>query len=337
MILGGWSRRLIAAFISVTILLTTVAGAVLPASADISPSPVQGIQISPVLINLNGDKGQSYKLTLHVTNVTAGPLVLTSAVNDFKAENETGNPKIILNNSQPVGTYSLRNWISPVPPFTLQAHQTQIVNFSVNIPPNGESGGHYGVIRFSGTPPAQSGQSVALNASVGVLILTRVAGHIVEKLSLAQLFTEQNGHQTGVIQNGALTIVTRIQNVGNVHVEPVGDITVKNTWGKTVATYPFGSVDKNVLPASIRRYDQNFAKAALFGHYSVNLTAAYGTSGGVLTGSITFWVIPYKLIILFIVILVMVLFIGRRLLKGYNQRVIRRHANDGPRPPHKNT
>ena len=220
--------------------------------------------------------------------MTAGPLVLTSSINDFKAKDESGTPQVITNNSEPGSTYSLRDWISPIPTFTLQPQQSQTISFLVNIPPNAEAGGHYGVIRFSGVPPSREGQQVSLNASVGVLILARVAGNITEQLTLKQFFTEQNGRQTGIIANGPVTMVARIQNIGNVHVEPVGNITVKNTWGKTVASYPFGSETKNVLPGSIRRYPQNFDKSWLaFGHYTANLNAAYGTTGGVLLASTT--------------------------------------------------
>ena len=323
-------KRIIFGFATILVLVAGLASAT-PVANAASPAPVQGIQVSPVLINLNAEKGQSYKLTLKVTNVTAGSLVLTSVINDFKAQGETGIPEVIVNNSQPEGAYSLRDWISPIAPLTLQSQQSQTVNFFVNIPLNGEAGGHYGVIRFSGVPPSQTGQHVALNASVGVLVLARVAGNITEQLAMEQLFTEQNGHQTGLVANGPITIVARVRNIGNVHVEPIGNMTVKNTWGKTAATYPFGSPTENILPASIRRYSQNFAKPALFGHYTVDLNAAYGTTGGVLIGSTTFWVVPYKLIILLLVILIVLVLLGRRSLKRYNARVISRHAR-GPSP-----
>lgn len=333
MIFGGMARRGLAPIaVSVVILLTSMAGATPRASAATPTSPVQGIEVSPVVINLNANKGQSYQLPLKVTNVTAGPLVLTSIINDFKAKNETGTPEVILNNNQPAGTYSLRDWITPIPAFTLQAHQSQTVHFTVTIPPNGEAGGHYGVIRFSGIPPAKTSNSVALNISVGVLILARIAGNITEQLDLAQFFTEQNGHPAGIVENGPLTIVTRIQNTGNVHVEPVGNLTIKDTWGKTVATYPFGSINSNVLPASIRRYTQDFNKTALFGHYTVDLDAAYGTTGGVLIGSTTFWVIPYKLILLLLVGLIILILIVRRLLKHYIARAVNRRLADASSP-----
>jgi hypothetical protein len=310
----------------IVLLLAGITAGTAPAADAASPSPVQGIQVSPVLINLNAEKGQSYKLTLTVTNVTAGPLVLTSAINDFKAKNETGIPEVIVNNNQPSGTYSLHDWISPIPPFTLQSQQAQTIHFVVNVPPDGEAGGHYGVIRFSGVPPSQTGQHVALNASVGVLILGRVAGNITEQLALKQFFSEKNGHQASLMANGPVTLVARIQNIGNVHVEPIGNMTVKNTWGKTVATYPFGSQAENILPASIRRYSQNFGKPAPFGHYTVNLNAAYGTTGGVLIGSTSFWVISYKLLLLILAVLIILVLIGRNLVKRYNARVISRHT-----------
>ena len=321
-------QRLILALVATTLLLSVSMAGIWSATsfAATSTGPAQGIQVSPVIINLNAEKGQQYKLNLTVTNVTAGTLVLTSQVNDFKAQNETGQPEVIFNNNSPAGTYSLRDWIQPIAPITLGPSQSSTVAFYVNVPADAEAGGHYGVVRFSGAPPAAQPSSVALTASVGTLILARVAGNINESLAVKQFFTEQNGHQSGIFANGPVDIATRIQNNGNVHEAPVGNITVKNTWGKTVATYGFGSPSKNVLPGSIRRYDQTFDKSRLFGRYTASLDAAYGTTGGVLLATTTFWVIPWKLILFLIIIVALIVVLTRRGMRRHDARVVRKHA-----------
>lgn len=283
----------------------------------------QGIQVSPVVIDLNGEKGQSYNLKVTVTNITAGSLLLKTSANDFTADGESGNPKVILDQDAD-SSYSLKSWVSLPASFTLKSKESRSLTIAVNIPDNAEAGGHYGVVRFSGVPPDQPDANVSLTASVGVLLLTRVAGDIQENLVVKQMFTSKNGKTAGLVANGPVTINTRVENTGNVHLKPIGTLTVKDIFGKTVGSFPFGSNTQNVLPKTTRLYTQEFDKKWMFGRYTVNLEAAYGTTGGVLQGSTSFWVIPFKLIFFVIIILALVIVGGRRLIKGHNKRVIRK-------------
>lgn len=283
----------------------------------------QGLQVSPVIVDLNSEKGGTYTLKLTVTNVTASVLDVTSGVNDFTAADESGNPKIITDTSAPETSYSLRSWVNVPSNFSLSPKQSKNISVIVNVPKNAESGGHYGVIRFTGTP-RQGGGQVSLNASVGTLLLARVAGNITEKLSVQAFYAQQKGKRTGLVSQGPVTIVSEIHNDGNVHVKPIGTLTVRDTFGKTVASYPFGGPNKNVLPGSTRKYEQEFDKKWMFGRYTAHLEAGYGTTGGVLIADTAFWVIPWKLILFLLVIITLAVFIGKRLLKRYNQRIIRK-------------
>ncbi len=289
----------------------------------------QGLQVSPVIVDLNSEKGGNYTLKLTITNVTVNPLEVTATTNDFVSADDSGNPKILTDTSAPEGTYSLRSWVGPIAPLTLQPKQSQTITVAVNVPANAESGGHYGVIRFSGVSPKGQAQ-VTLNASVGTLLLARVAGNITEKLTVKDMFTEQKGKRGGLFASGPVNIVTQVSNTGNVHVKPVGTMTIKDTFGKTVGSYPFGSNIKNVLPGGTRRYDQTFDKKFLFGRYTAHVEAGYGTTGGVLIGDTTFWIIPIKLIAFAVIFAVLFILIFRRLLKRYNRRVVRK-ANSKPK------
>lgn len=290
----------------------------------------QGIQVSPVVIDLNGEKGKDYTLNVTVTNITAGTMDISTEVNDFVAEGESGNPKVITDENVTTG-YSLKNWVSLPPSFSLNTKESKTVAVSVDIPADAEPGGHYGVVRFSGTPPGQSASQVSLNASVGVLLLTRVDGNITESLSIEQMSIQKNGKNKGLVATGPVTVATRIKNDGNVHLKPIGTLTIKNMFGKVVGSYPFGSQTKNVLPQTTRLYTQEFDKRWMFGRYSVDLQAAYGTQGGVLLGTTTFWVIPFQLIFFILALGVLGFFLLRFILRRYNQRVIRKHQQ----PPRK--
>ncbi len=284
----------------------------------------QGMQISPVLVELNGDKGKSYKIKLNVINVTPGDLVFTSAVNDFTSKDETGAPEIILDGANPPSS-SLKSWISPIPPLRLKSKQSQTIEATINIPANAEPGGHYGIIRFSGKAPELDESGVALAASAGTLVLVRVNGQVNETLQLADFYTEQDGKQSFWFEQGPVDLVEKIKNTGNVHVKPKGQAVIKDMFGRTVASLEVNADGGNILPNGTRRFAQTLDKRWLFGKYTVSMDLAYGTTGQVLQGKLNFWIIPWKLIMLVVLVLVGIVFLLRWLLRRYNARVIARH------------
>lgn len=292
------------------------------ANAQSAANAANGLQISPAIAELNADHGNTYKIDIKVTNVTASDLVFDSAVNDFSAKDETGNPSIDVDNTNPT-TASIRSWVSVIESFTLVARETKTINVSVVIPSNAEPGGHYGVIRFSGrTPDIDSG--VGLAASTGTLVLIRVAGAVDEKLNLITFETSQNGHQSGLFEYGPIDFIARFENKGNIHVKPVGQIEIRDMFGNKVETLPLNADKGNVLPLSIRKFQSTLDRTWMFGRYTADVSVAYGTTGQAIVQSLSFWVIPYKQIVFLLLLVTTLIFIFRTLIKRYNSYIIKR-------------
>ena len=74
---------------------------------------------------------------------------------------------------------------------------------------------------------------------------------------------------------------------------------------------------------SIRRFTQTLLEKQLFGHYTAKMTLNYSSSK-VLSGSIGFWVIPWKLILLVIIGLVVIGYLLKGGLRKYNDHIIAR-------------
>lgn len=322
-------RKIVFGLIAITLLLAGVAAAHVSAQAA-NANAAQGIQISPALVELNASKGKTYNINLGVTNVTGTDLVYKTSVSDFGASGETGSPHIFIDNKLTPAS-SIITWVDTAPEFSLGSHQSRTVTAQITVPANAEPGGHYGVIRFSGTAPKLDRTGVGLSASAGVLILIRVDGLITEKADLASFYTSatQSGKETSFFENGPAYFVVRIRNVGNIHVKPVGNIEVKNMFGGVVANIPINKDKSNVLPNSIRRFDDaKVNKDWMIGRYTANLTLGYGTNGQAITGTINFWVIPYKIILVALLVLVTVIYILRRIIKVYNKRIIEKAKNE---------
>ena len=219
-------RKIVFGLIATTLLLAGVFTAHAGAQAA-NNNAAQGIQISPTLVELNASKGKTYNINLGVTNVTGTDLVYKTSVSDFGASGETGSPHIFIDKKLTPAS-SVITWVDTAPSFALDAHKSKTVTAQINVPANAEPGGHYGVLQFSGTAPTLDRTGVGLSASAGVLLLIRVDGLITEKAELASFYTSatQSGKETSFFESGPVYFVVRIQNVGNIHVKPVGNIEV---------------------------------------------------------------------------------------------------------------
>jgi hypothetical protein len=314
-------------FVALLMMAGVYCAGVSAQSTNSNANAAQGIQISPTLVELNAAKGKTYDIKLSVTNITGSDLLYNTAVDDFAAAGETGSPRIISDSKLP-STASIKTWVNEIPSFTLASQKAKVVNAQITIPSDAEPGGHYGVIRFYGNAPQLDKTGVGLSASAGVLVLIRVEGAITEKAELASFYTANNGKQTSFFENSPITFVTRVKNEGNIHIKPVGNIEVRDMFGGLVKNIPVNADKSNVLPKSIRRFDSTLKKDWMFGLYTVNLTMGYGTTGQAITNTISFWVIPYKIVLVALLLLVALIYILNRMIKVYNRRIIEKAKNE---------
>lgn len=302
-----------------------------PVGAEgIAEGSAQGIRISPTLIELNAEKGKTYNLNLNVTNVANSDMQYQSSVLDFTAANELGTPRLSDDNNLPE-TASIKTWVSVDSKFTLNTQKTKSLVARITIPTNAEPGGHYGVIRFSGTSPSLDNNSagVGLSASAGALILIKVDGDITWKSSIESFYTaDNNKKQATFFESAPINFVTRVKNQGNSHIQPFGNIEIKDMFGSVVKAISINDNKSNVLPNSIRRFDSELKQSWMFGLYTANLSLGYGTSGQALVSTITFWVIPYKVVLAVLFVVFSIIFVITRMLKAYKKSIIKRIKNE---------
>jgi hypothetical protein len=137
-----------------------------------------------------------------------------------------------------------------------------------------------------------------------------------------------HGGKTGTFfASGPLNFVERFKNSGNVHVQPIGQVNITDMFGKKLAAVNVNVPPGNILPQSIRKFSEPLDSTVignkkLFGRYTASMKVTYGTSKKVLTTSLVFWVIPYRLIITVIVVLIAAFFALRFALRRYNRYIL---------------
>ncbi|HET8709448.1 MAG TPA: hypothetical protein VFL85_04165, partial [Candidatus Saccharimonadales bacterium] len=276
-------------------------------STPSAPGSGQALEISPPAITMSGNPGQTLRAQISLRDVSQGNLLVSNQINDFVAAGEDGTPKILMGKDANDSPFSMRKWVVPLPKMLLEPRQIKTLPVIIHIPKNASPGGHYGVIRFSGTAPNVKGSGVALSASLGALMLITVKGPITEKLSLQELsvakLNKDNslGQPAKLFESAPLGFIEKIKNEGNVHEQPAGNVIIKDMFGKPVAGVNINLPPRNILPDSTRRFTQPLDKSVignkrLFGHYTATMTLKYG-KGQTLTAKTAFWVIPWKLIL----------------------------------------
>jgi hypothetical protein len=299
-----------------SILLTLIGGtalAVLPivAPAALAATAVQGFQISPPVSELNLDPGSTTHQSIQLTNLTTSTISLLIGKENFVAQGEEGETALS-NNGDPL--YSLAPWftLGETNVAILPGH-TVTVPYTLSIPINAEPGGRYGSITAQTVAPKlPNGESgAAVSQVLASLILLRVNGAAHEQLKIASFASNKSFYEYGPIN-----FLVRVQNVGNVHEKPSGQIVIKNMLGLTTAKI---NVDQQyVLPGAIRRLTGEFNRHLMFGRYTATLTLKNGVIQ-TLTATTSFTVIPYKLVIIILVILILLILFVTKTRKRFGR------------------
>jgi len=274
------------------VVATALSFAVLEAPA--LGQDASGFTISPPTVELSAKPGETITKELTVDNTGTGAQLLLTEVRNFTAAGPKGDQ--VSFSTEPTA-FSLAEWIRVSPSTAnLAVGGSQKFKISIAVPNPAPPGGHFGAIRFHPQAPATDG-NVRIDQGVNSLILLRVSGTVVEKLSVAQFaIRPQPGTGAGptavasVLKDGKGEFVLRLNNEGNVHQRPNATVKVKNVLGQEVATVA-AKDPGNTLPGSTREYLIPIDHKTFFGRYSARLEVRAGSSPTALVATTTFWVV----------------------------------------------
>lgn len=313
-------KRSIAAL---AVLLAMVLAASTVSHAQVTTGGGNGFRISPVRSEFVIEKGKSQQLTVNIENPTDANVTAEPVVNDFiSSDNETGEPRLILDDSIPPPKNSFKRLVDTQAPIQLGPREKKDITITIRVPADANPGGYYGAIRFVPSSTTGAG-NVGLTASVGTIVLVRVPGNLTERLDLVELTTAQNGKAKSFFTSGDVSVLSRIKNSGDIHLQPFGKVQVKNMFGKVVHEYEFNNTDPraNILPDSIRKFEDSVPKpkGGWLGRYTVvaNLGISQG-SGDLISSSTTFWYMPAWSLIALLILLVAIAAGGYYLYRKYS-------------------
>ncbi|MFH0804729.1 MAG: hypothetical protein V1916_00875 [Patescibacteria group bacterium] len=286
--------------------------------AALAGVPHQGraLTLTPAIMEVDLTAGQKSLATIDVTNDTTKVMKLETAVYNFTAKGDTGEPDF--NFTAPES--DLASWIAvDQGPINLKAGATQTVNVVFNTPSTAAAGGHYAAVFMKEVGAAGTG-TVKIESMLGTLFLATVKGTYVESGSVAAFGLTAN--QTS-FREGPIAFEMQFQNTGDVHLKPSGTVVIKNMFSKDVASLVINKDKGATLPKSTRTYDASSwdSVGKAFGKYTATLNMTAGTV--TITKTVTFWVwssagvtTAIVIVVAIVILLVIVVVMLRRKSSG---------------------
>ena len=310
------------------ILLAIVCGLALSGSM-----PAFAVGISPVKYdNIKLNPGESAEREMIVTNNRSATYTYYfKALNFTAGDNEDGLPSF---QDEQIG---LSQWISTdVDSITIEPGEQRKVKIIIDVPMDAEPGGHFASLFVTLNPPSEDDfeQGVGLGSNLGLLLLVHVNGDINEDSELLEFGIVEEKTKGNRLPT---TFYTRTKNSGTVHFKPRGTIDIYNMIGRKSESVPANPLGGNVLPKSVRRLEARWLKSEdhntdggffkelsnewhnfALGRYKAVLNMEWSATQEPLTGTVTFWVFPWRVLLVALIIIV-ILLSG---LKGYNKMII---------------
>lgn len=315
------------------ITLRKIFGSFLVAGLAFSIISAQALTVSPARAELTGDPGETVPATFTIINSLDSDQTYYTSVKTFEAQGETGTPNFTSSKE------GFPSWVKITDKVTLKKGERLTIPYSVEIPTNADSGGHFGAIFLSTVPPTAGDGQVSVGSEVGMLVFLKVTGNVKEQggLSAFALKTDKN-----ILTSIPVEFVYKFKNEGNDRVSPQGELVISNTFGMQTASIDVNKVRQdNVLPASTRRFEVRYGdvdapgvSAPFFdqvkfqwnhfalGMYKANLKLTFGNAG-VAESSLTYYIFPWQLLSVIIGGLIVTLLILVSLIKHYNRWLIK--------------
>lgn len=293
------------------------------------------ITISPVRAELRGDPGAVVGGDITIINDQSETKTYYASYENFEAQGDSGVPKFIGKEE------GLATWISTSEAITIAPGDSKVVPYTITIPKGATPGGYFGAVFWSTTPPASTGGSqVSIGAKVGMLVLLTVNGDIAESAGLKQLRLKGNDH---FYTARPVSFEYSFVNTGGDRVQPKGTVVVRSILGWVSGRPDANPGLGNVLPNTERTFravwDSSSADVRgsgffdqvryewhhfALGIYRAKVQVSYGSQElSTKSNAVYFVVVPWHLLVTFLVPLIFVWFGIRKATTGFKARIIR--------------
>lgn len=323
--------------------------AIAPNPQEIPPAGIN-LSVSPIFLSLVTDPGSTVSAQIKVINNSNFREYLRLGLNklEVKANAERPVPVELDPNDE------FKNWISfSNPEFILDANETKTIRVTLAAPSHAFLGYYYAILisRITERPIDSVGAVVSGSPAIPLILEVR-SPSAKKELQLLEFKTSQF-----IYEYPPTEFQIKIENTGNIHIAPFGDIFIDSPSEKEMALVHANATRSNILPGQIRtltaEWDDSFAsrkqkqvdgklvtnkegkpefetvwdfsKADRFriGKYTANLVLVYdnGQRDIPIEATVSFWILPWKIILGASIIVLLTLFALKVILSGLIRRI----------------
>ncbi len=296
---------------------------------------------SPLPINLVTEPGKTITTELKVKNGGTQKETLKIDLMKFNAYEESGKPQLL---EREAGDDFL-NWVTfSEPTFTLAPDEWKTITATFVVPSTASFGYYYAFVFSRADDGAQlETRQTALVGGTAILVLLEArVPDAKREVSVTEFSVDKKFYEFL-----PTTFSVKLKNTGSVHIAPRGNIFINQGNTKNIAILEVNSEKGNILPNSSRifdtkwndgfpvytektqdgktvldgegnpvyelKWDWNNTSKLRFGKYTANLLLIYddGHRDVPIEGEVTFWVVPWRMLIALTVIAIF-FFVGFR-------------------------
>lgn len=262
-------------------------GAIITSSFCFLASPVLALSVSPAIVDVSVDPGKTETQSLTITNDERTSQTYFVTIQKFLPKGERGQQEFL----PPSDTEGLPEWMYvDKAEVTLEPGQSTRLQVAIRVPSDARAGGHYAALFLTKRQP--TGEQVAMLPRLGILFFVHVSGQMVEKLRVVDVSLDQVGLYSGLPVGFRVTI----QNEGMTDETPKANVTIKNVFGMTSASFET-SLDR-VLPSSRRTSLIIWGDGFALGPYTATISFSGKGFDGTVERTLTFSVWPWSLLMI---------------------------------------
>ncbi|MCA9391717.1 hypothetical protein KC614_00745 [candidate division WWE3 bacterium] len=285
--------------------------------------PVGALTLLPSINDLTMEAGGSTEVMINVVNEEDADYQLSFDVNDVRFT-RSGIPQFVEDSENQDDPSSIVGWFKlPFENYDLSAGTELALDARIDVPSGTAPGGYYAAVLVRRKPvndPLNNDEFEAkIEAQGAVLVYITVKGDVKGAYAITEVQPLKKVYFSLPIE-----FVFKLQNEGNVHLQPHGLVSVTNVLtDKVEASILFNEDSVYLMPKTDKEFSVVWDTSSAsgmdlrFGKYraDVAISAQYG---GVYQTQLTFWIVPVPALavvaFVFLVVLVTLLIVRKRLI-----------------------
>jgi len=286
-------------------------------------TPTLSVGVSPTSEKLTLELGDEYFGEIVFWNLSKDTTTYKVAVSGFKQiSNMPGTAIVLTEEEDALALYSASSWFElEKDEIVLVPNKNIKVQYTIKVPMDATDG-EYNAEIFLLSEKEDSDQEGTYASTIlgsGVPILIKIGDEYIESAELMSFTANKK-----IYKFPDVIFTTKIKNLGNTHISPIGEISIINIFNQEVDRIKFNSGNQSLLRENSGIYEDEWYNKTLlsseneimFGPMTANLVSTYRSiSPGFapLMAETTFWIIPWKILLgIFLAIVLLVLILKKK-------------------------